>query len=371
MNKGLLENKFQLQYEEIEIEGYEKIVKVTDKVTDLTAIIAIHSTSLGPALGGIRIYPYASFDDALFDVLRLAKGMTYKAAVAGLSLGGGKSVIIADPRKDKSKELLTSFALAIESFQGKYICAEDSGCSTADVKIISDTTKYVVGLVHEKSSGDPSGFTAFGTYRGIQSVLQKLDGSTDLRGKKVAIQGLGNVGYLLMESLFWAGAKVVASDLNQQRLLQVQKDFGVEIVSTDEILFQECDVLAPCAMGGIISADVIPKLRCRAIAGCANNQLLKDEDGQLLVNRKILYAPDFVINSGGLLNVAQEITPKGYCPKASREKIDHIFDTLLTIYEIAGKNKISTHNAAKSLAEYRIQYRIGKTENKPVFHHSI
>lgn len=357
-------------YEPIPVSGYEFVVKITNKKTNLRAIVAIHSTTLGPALGGTRIYPYPNFEAALDDVLRLSKGMTYKAAIAEVGIGGGKSVIIADPKTDKSEKLLHSFGEAVDRFKGRYICAEDIGCTLDDVKAIRKKTKYVTGLPHKKSSGDPGRFTSWGTFRAIQSVMKKLNGTDSLEGKVVAVQGLGNVGHYLIDQLFWAGASLYVSDVNEQKVQEAVHRYGAKAVNPSQILSVECDVLAPCALGGIINDQTIPFMRCKAIAGCANNQLLRDEHASFLQSRDILYAPDYVVNAGGLLNVASEIEETGYDPKTPRDKTHQIYDCLLGIYEIAEKNHISTHAAANALAEYRIKYGIGKRIKPPVFHHT-
>lgn len=360
-----------LKFEKIPVEGYEQVIKVTDPSAQLTGIIAIHNTQLGPALGGIRIQPYPTFEAALEDALRLSKGMTYKSAVAQVGFGGGKSVIIADPKKQKTPELLKAFAEAVEELAGLYICAEDMGCTTEDVKFIRKTTKYVVGLPHEKSSGDPGPYTAWGTFRGIQSVAKKLYDTDSLEGRTVAVQGLGNVGGYLLDYLFWAGANLIIADMDQAKAEKYAAKYNAKIVSPSEILSVECDILAPCAAGGIINEKTIPELRCKAIAGSANNQLLRDTDADTLKAKGILYAPDFVINAGGLLNVAAELEAEGYIPTNSRYKVHHIYDTLLAIYEIADKNRESTHVAALSLADYRIKHGIGKRLAPPTFHHTV
>ncbi|KPK33308.1 MAG: leucine dehydrogenase [Chlamydiae bacterium SM23_39] len=359
------------EIEEIPINGYEKVLKVTNKNTGLKGIIAIHNTFLGPALGGIRIYPYKNFEDALNDVLRLSKGMTYKSAIAEVGLGGGKSVIIADPVKEKNEELLLSFAEVIDSLEGKYIGAEDVGCSTEDVMIIRKKTKYVTGLPHAKSSGNPSVFTAWGTFRGIQSVLKKLFNDVSLKGKKIAVQGIGSVGSHLIPLLFWHGAEIIATDINRKKSEEFKQKYGIKIVEPEQIMEVECDVFSPCAMGGIINSNSISTLKCKAIAGCANNQLLDKSDGELLHEKNILFAPDFIVNGGGLINVSFEITKQGYHPKGPRDKTDKIFDILMSIYEIAEKNDISTSNAAIELAEYKIKYGIGKRMTGIYFHHSF
>ncbi len=356
--------------EKIPTEGFEQVFRASEEKSGLHAYIAIHSSSLGPALGGTRIFPYANPSAAIEDALRLSRGMTYKAAIAGVGLGGGKSVIIADPKKDKTPELLLAFGRAVDMLEGIYICAEDVGCTTEDVKTIRKSTQYVVGLPHEKSSGDPGFFTAWGVFRGIQSVCKQVFGTECLEGKKVAVQGLGNVGRNLIDYLFWAGAELILSDIDSVLLQKYVKKYGAKAVSPDLILQTECDILSPCAMGGILNEKTIPHLRCKAIAGAANNQLLRDTDANSLSEKGILYAPDFVINAGGLLNVAAEIEEGGYCPTQSRKQCHRIYDTLLSIYEIAEKNGESTHSAAIALAEYRIQFGIGKRVLPPVFHHT-
>lgn len=359
-----------LQFEEIFIPGYEKVVKVTDPSINLTGIIAIHSTALGPTLGGTRIYPYKNFQDALFDVLRLSKGMTYKTSMADVGLGGGKSVIICDPA-DKTPALLRKWGEAVDKFNGLYIAAEDMGCSTEDVAFISESTKYVAGLSHPYSSGNPSPFTAFGVLKGIQAVCQYLFNDNSIKGKKVAVQGLGSVGKDLLERLFWEGADLIVADIDQDRTNEYAKKFGAKVSSPEGILFEECDILVPCALGGILSQESIPKLRCKAVAGAANNQLLEEKDADRLFERRILYAPDFVINAGGLNNVASEISPEGYNPSLSRTMAENIYGKILGILRISEKNLCSTHSTALSLAEYRIKYKIGKRQIEPFFHHAV
>jgi leucine dehydrogenase len=359
-----------LQMEKVPVKGYEQVIRVTDKKTGLIGFIAIHDSSLGPALGGTRIFPYASEKDALEDALRLAKGMTYKAAVGEVGLGGGKSVIIADPKKAKTPELLLSFAAAVEKLGGVYICAEDAGFNQQDCLVVRRATKYIVGTPHAGSSGDPCPFTAWGVLRGIQSVAKKLYGTDSIEGRVVAIQGLGNVGSLIAEHLFWAGAQLILADIDNAKAETIAAKYGAKVVPADQILKTECDILVPCAMGAILNDQTIPQLRCRAVAGAANNQLHRDANATQLRDRGILYAPDFVINAGGLLNVAAELEEEGYHPAQPRYKIHHIYDTLLAIYEIAEKNSESTHAAALALAEYRLKYGIGKRTIPVTFHHT-
>ncbi len=352
---------------EISVEGYEKILTVTDDTTGLKAIICIHNTVLGPALGGIRIYPYPTFDEALFDVQRLAFGMTYKSALAESGLGGGKSVIICDP-KNKTKELLISFAQAVDSLEGLYTGAEDIGCDVNDVTLMNEYTPYMVGTNHNKSSGNPSFFTAWGTFRGIQATLEVLDGSPSVEGKKIAIQGAGSVGAILADILFWHGSDLIVADIDVKKTEILKKKYKATVCSPDAILSIPCDILAPCAMGGIINAESIPLLNCRGIAGSANNQLLSSTDADELKNRGILYAPDFVINAGGLINVSLEIEEDGYSPTLARKKTDQVYDQLIRLFEIAEQNHCSTHHAAISLGDYRIKYGVGKRRAPPCYH---
>jgi len=364
----LLEERLTL--EEIPVSGYEKVIHVVDKTAGLEAIIALHNMVMGPALGGTRIYPYASFDDALKDVLRLSKGMTYKSALAGSGWGGGKSVIIAHPQKQKTKKLLKAFGEAVHALKGRYICAEDVGSTTEDMDVIQSVTPYVVGLAHEKSSGNPSPFTAYGVYRGIQSVLKKIYGEESVSGRTIAIQGVGSVGTFLAERLFWDGAQLILSDINMERARELAKQYGAEVVSPQEILSVPCDVFSPCALGGVITPSAIFKMRCKAVAGAANNQLESDRDADELMRRGILYAPDFVINAGGLINVTEELDPKGYHPAVARKKIHDLYAQLMLIYDIAAQNQISTHKAAVALGDYRLKYGIGRRSKPVCFHHT-
>ena len=374
MNAQLLETKkpvkSSLTLKKLDVPGYNQVFHATDPQAGLSAIIALHDLTLGPALGGIRIQPYTSFDAALNDVLRLSKGMTYKSAVAEVGFGGGKSVIIADPKKEKTPELLKAFGAAVDALKGQYICAEDVGCTTADVREVRKSTKYVVGLPHAKSSGDPGPFTAWGTFRGIQATLHKIFGTDSLEGRTVAVQGLGNVGASLIDYLFWAGADLILSDIDPERLQKAAAKYGARAVAPNQILKTPCDILAPCALGAVLNDETIPLLQCKGVAGSANNQLLRDEHAVELKKRGILYAPDFVINAGGLLNVAAETAEEGYQPKLPRGQTHRIYDTLSSIYTIAEKSNISTHQAAISLAEYRMKYGIGKRVIPPTFHHS-
>ena len=351
-------------FEKLEIDGYEEVYKISNPKTNLLCVIAIHNTTLGVALGGTRIRVYKTFDEALNDVKRLSQGMTYKAAVAEVGFGGGKSVIILKDEKDKTKELLLSFGEAVDLLNGKYICAEDMGCSPEDTLVFRQKTKYVVGLPTEKSSGNPSRFTAWGVFRGMQATLNKLFNSGSIKGKTIAIQGLGSVGELLLEHLFWAGADLIVSDIDDKRAKRLSLKFGAKVVPASEILKQKCDILAPCAIGGIINDESIKDLDTLAICGCANNQLLEMKHASDLKNKNILYAPDFVVNAGGLFNVTEELEKNGYHPRSSKEKIDKIYNEILNIYHMSEKEKITTHEAAIKIAKNKIKCGIGIRKEK-------
>ena len=360
--------KFLLKIEELPIEGYQRVVKIENPSASLHALIAIHDTTLGPSLGGIRMYPYTSLEDAETDVLRLAKGMTYKAAIAGTGTGGGKGVIIADPHSQKTDVMMRAFGEAVQKLEGQYICAEDVGISPVDVAHVAEATRYVVGLNDESSSGDPAPFTARGTLLGIKASLYHLSGNDTLQGATIAIQGLGAVGMQLAEMLYWEGATLIVADPIESRVRHAEKHFGATPLPITEIHKAKCDVFAPCALGGIVNDETINEFRCRAIAGSANNQLLHPYHGLSLKNNGILYAPDFVISAGGLINVSVELEEEGYSPKIAREKIDPIFTHLLTVFDISKHSAVSTEAAALSLADYRLKYAIGKREKPIEFH---
>jgi len=367
MNTFISEDTLSLK--DLAIEGYERVVEVRDPACGLHAIIAIHNTKLGPALGGIRMHTYRNFEAALMDVLRLSEGMTFKSSTIQAGLGGGKSVIIGDPKTAKTPALLESFGRAINLLQGLYIGAEDSGISPEDLNHIRKKTQFLVGLDHEKSSGNPCAYTAYGTFWGIRAVAKKLFGSWDLRGKTVAIQGLGNVGILLAKILYWEGAHLIVSDIHPEKITAVVKETGAKAVDPTEILSAECDILVPCAMGAILNVDSIEKLKCKAIAGCANNQLEKTSDGDLLKAKGILYAPDFVINAGGLINVNAELSPQGYDPITPQVGLCQIYETLLDIFQLAEDKGICPRAASYALAEYNIEHGVGKRAIPATFHH--
>jgi leucine dehydrogenase len=337
---------------------YEEVVFFHDPPTGLRAIVAIHSTTLGPALGGCRFYPYPSEDDALIDVLRLAKGMTYKAAAAGLDLGGGKAVIIGDPKRIKTEELLRAYGRFIESLGGRYITAEDIGTARDDMDIIRRETRYVTGISPELGgSGDPSPVTAYGVYLGMIACAEEAWREQSLEGRRVAVQGVGKVGYHLVKHLVANGANVVVSDVSVDSVARAVKDFGVDTAEPDKIHALDCDIFAPCALGGIIRDDTLPELKCRIVAGSANNQLERSEHGEALDAAGILYAPDYVLNAGGLINVADEL--QGYNEKRAKARLQEVYRTLREIFNIARDRDISTSAAADAFAEERIR-KIGR-----------
>jgi leucine dehydrogenase len=331
---------------------YEQLVFCHDKATGLRAIIAIHDTTLGPALGGCRMYPYASEEDAIVDALRLARGMTYKAAASGLNLGGGKSVILGDPEA-KSEQLLRSFGRYIETLGGRYIVAEDVGTSTEDMEHIRIETSHVVGVdVTHGGSGDPSPFTALGVLQGMRACAEEAFGSPSLEGRTVAVQGLGHVGYHLCELLHDEGANLMVTDLREELVDQAVREFGAKPVEPAEILTIPCDILAPCALGAVVNDISLPNFRCSIIAGGANNILLEARHGEALAERGILYAPDYVINAGGLINVADEL--EGYDQTRATKRVAHIYDSLRSIIAIARRDDVPTNVAADTLALERI-----------------
>lgn len=341
-------------FEQIAADEYEQVIFNYDRSSGLRAIIAIHSTALGPALGGTRFYPYESEEEALIDVLRLAKGMTYKAAAAGLDLGGGKAVILGDPKRDKSEELFRAYGRFVETLGGRYITAEDVGTSREDMDVVRRETRWVTGVSQVfGGSGDPSPVTAYGVYQGLRAVAMELWKTADLKGRRFAVQGVGKVGYQLVKLLVEGGASVVASDVDVDRVASAVRDFSVDVIESGSIHSVECDVFAPCALGGVLNNETIPQLKCSAVAGGANNQLDSSEHAKLLEEAGILYAPDFIINAGGLINVADEL--RGYDAKRALAQVDAIFHGLRRVFSIAKLEKITTDEAAHRLAEDRIR----------------
>ena len=328
----------------IEVPGYERVSRCEDKDSGLLAFIAVHDTTLGPALGGLRMWKYENEEAALFDVKRLSRGMTFKSAVAMTGLGGGKSVIVGDPRKDKSQKLFEAMGRFIDDFKGRYITAEDVGIGIQELVWVRNTTKYVTGLSREQGgSGNPSPYTALGCFEGLKATAIEAFGNDDLKGKVVAIQGPGNVGFPLGEQLVRAGARVVVADVNRDNVERAVKELGAQAVPPEQIYDVACDIFSPCALGAILNDDTIPRLKCKAIAGGANNQLLdENRHAQMLKERGIVYAPDYVINAGGIINVSLELAPGGYQEAASVRKIKNIFHALQSVYETARKRNITT-----------------------------
>ncbi|MFV8825755.1 Glu/Leu/Phe/Val dehydrogenase dimerization domain-containing protein [Thauera sp. WH-2] len=337
---------------------HEQVVFVSDDKSGLKAIIAVHNSNLGPALGGCRMWPYASEDEAIRDVLRLSRGMTYKSAMANLKLGGGKSVIIGNPRTHKTPELLAAFARALEQLNGRYIAAEDSGTSVADMKYMTQFTQHVAGI-HDKPSdegtrsGDPSPATAYGTFIGIQAAVRERLGRDSLDGLRVAVQGVGNVGFDLVRQLKEAGAQLWVTDIHREPLVQAGRELGATVVAPEEIFSLDVDVFAPCALGAILNDSTIPQLKAKIVAGAANNQLAEARHGLELMKRGILYAPDYVINAGGIIDVYHERI--GFDRSALLKHIEGIHDNLMEVFERARKEERPTGEVADAIAEERFK----------------
>jgi leucine dehydrogenase len=332
---------------------YEEVVYFNDPPTGLRAIVAIHSTALGPALGGTRFFPFETEEEALRDVLRLARGMTYKSALAGLDLGGGKAVIIGDSRRDKSEALLRSYGRFLDSMGGRYITAEDVGTSRDDMDLIRRETRWVTGVSTQLGgSGDPSPVTAFGVFNGLKACAEEALSTASLEGLRVVVQGVGKVGYALAKHLVEGGATVTVSDVEVDSVARAVKEFGVDTVEPEKSHAVECDIFAPCAMGGIIRDDTIPELKCKVVAGAANNQLARPEHGDQLADLGILYAPDFVINAGGIINVADELM--GYDRDRAMNRVEDIYRTLREVFRLSKNEGVPPARAAELLAEDRI-----------------
>ena len=331
--------------------GHEQIVMCSEPSAGYRGIIAIHSTALGPALGGTRFWNYASDDEAIIDALRLARGMTYKNAVAGLNLGGGKSVIIGDNKTRNREMIFRAHGRFVEGLGGRYVTAEDVGTSTSDMDFVHMETEYVTGLAGR--SGDPSPVTAHGVFRAVQASAKVRWGTDKLEGKTVALQGCGHVGYYLAKELHEAGAKLIVTDIDADRVKRVMNEFKAKGVRTEEIYGVTADIFAPCALGAILNDKTIPQLKVKIVAGAANNQLLAERHGDMLEKRKILYAPDYVANSGGVINVYGEIA--GWDPQRSLRKADEIYNTTLGVFDLAKTEKIPTYRAADRLAERRLK----------------
>ncbi len=344
-----------LPFDLIEQHGddHEQVIYCRNKESGLRAIIAVHNTTLGPSLGGTRMWNYKNEEEALIDVLRLSRGMTYKASVAGLNLGGGKAVIIGDPKKDKTEAMFRAFGAFINSLNGQYITAEDVGTTVRDMEYVFMETPFVTGIPATfGGSGDPSPYTAHGTLMAIKASVKEKLGADSLAGLRVAVQGLGNVGYNLVEFLVKEGAKVTVADIDQDKVKAVVAKMHVTAMNPNDIVTSECDVFAPCALGAIINDQTLPKLKCKIIAGAANNQLAENRHGDALRELGILYAPDFVANAGGLMNVFVEL--EGYSSERAFEKTKHVYENVMKVFKLAKEHNVGTHEAAIQLAQERL-----------------
>lgn len=348
-----------MSFELIEKHGdHEEVIFCHNKDVGLKAIIAIHNTSLGPALGGTRMWNYKTEQEALTDVLRLSRGMTYKASAAGLNLGGGKAVIIGDPKSDKSEGLFRAFGTFVNSLGGKYITAEDVGTTVKDMEHVFAETPFVTGIPEALGgSGDPSPYTAYGVLMGIKASVEKKLGKTDLNGVHVAVQGLGNVGSNLVKYLKDEGAQVTVADIDEEKVKKVCETYKVENADPTGIVTSKCDVFAPCALGAVVNDETVNQLQCQVVAGGANNILAEYRHGDVLKERGILYAPDFVANAGGLMNVFVEL--EGYSKERAIKKVEAVYDNIMEVFKIADKENVATYKAAQILAKRRIEI-IGK-----------
>lgn len=343
-----------LKFEMMETFNHEQLVYCSNKESGLRAIIAIHDTTLGPALGGTRMWKYSTSEDALRDALRLSRGMTYKAAVAGLNLGGGKAVIIGDSATQKNEMLFRTFGKFVDGLAGRFITAEDVGTDVKDMEYVRMETKYVTGISKALGgSGDPSPVTAYGVYVGLKACAHAKWETDSLRGRKVAVQGSGNVARYLCEHLYNEGAEIYVTDIVEAKIKKMLETVKAHVVKPDEIYDVDADIFAPSALGAVINDQTIPRFKFKIIAGCANNQL-EDEDrhGQILLEKGILYAPDYVINAGGLINVANEI--EGYRQDRAMKQAEGIYDVLSKIIEISASENIPTHAASNKIAEERL-----------------
>ena len=338
-------------FESLAASDHEQLVFCQEPSSGYRGLIAIHNTTLGPALGGTRYWHYKSESDAVIDALRLSRGMTYKAAVAGLSLGGGKSVVMADHGTQDREAIFRAHGRFIESLKGRYITAEDVGTSPADMDHIHLETEHVVGL--QGRSGDPSPVTAYGVYHGIKAAAKVKFGSDSLAGKTIAVQGCGHVGYYLCSYLHEEGARLIVTDIDTEKVKRVVDEFRAKAVGLDDIYGVQADVFAPCALGAVINDATIKWLKVKVVAGGANNQLAEERHGDMLEEKGILYAPDYVLNAGGLINVNSEL--EGWSAERAKRKAGEIYDTLLRLFDLAKEEGIPTYRAADRLAERRIE----------------
>lgn len=331
---------------------YEELIFFNDSDTGLKAITCIHSTKLGPSLGGTRLWNYKTEEEAIEDVLRLARGMTLKSAAAGLDLGGGKTVIIGDPEKVKSEAFWRSFGRYVESLNGRYITAEDVNTSPEDMASVALETQFVSGLGGK--SGDPSPMTAFGVYQAVKAGAFKTWGDNSLSGKKIAVQGLGHVGYVLCSFLHKEGASLIVSDINQAKVDRVVKEFGAKASSLDDIYSADVDIFSPCGLGAVVNDETIGKFKCKLIAGAANNVLKEEKHGEILKQKGILYAPDYIANAGGIINITFE-KESGYDKEAATKATAKIYDRMLEVFRISEEENIATNIAADRMAMDRIE----------------
>jgi len=339
--------------EQMGSEGHEQLVVVSDAGSGLKAIIAIHDTTLGPACGGTRIWPYNSEQEAIWDALRLSRAMTYKSAAADLPLGGGKGVIIADSHTQKTEALIRAYGRFVDTLGGRYLTTTDVGSSGRDMEYIKQETDYVVGLpTTTGGSGDTSIMTGLGIYMGMKACVKEAWGNDSLQGKTVAIQGFGKVATHMTHHLMKEDARLVVTDVFDGALDRA-RDLGLKIVKPDEIYGVDCDIFSPCALGGVISPETIPQLKCKVVAGGANNQLLSDSDGEALHRLGIVYGPDYILNSGGIINVESEIYG-GYNADRAREKTERVYETMQQVISISKSQEIPTAKAADHLAEARL-----------------
>jgi glutamate dehydrogenase/leucine dehydrogenase len=336
-------------------DGAEQVAFAADDVTGLRAIVAIHSTVLGPGLGGTRFYPFTSERDALVDVLRLAKGMAYKHAVCGNDLGGAKAVIIGDPRNDRTDELILAYAQLVDRLGGRYLTAEDVGTTQADMDLIRTVTPHVTGTSEAiGGSGDPSPATAWGVYHAMRAVAEQLWNDASLEGRHVAIAGIGKVGSALARHLAEAGCRLTLADVRGEVAAALAEELGADVVDPDGVHRTACDVLSPCALGATINERSIPELQCAAVCGCANNQLATVADGERLAAAGVLYAPDYVVNAGGVINIADELGPDGYNRDRAWKRVETIYDTVRRVLAVAGEDGIAPAAAADRIAERRL-----------------
>ncbi len=342
-------------FEQLSAHDHRLVLFANDGESGLQAIIAIHDTTLGPALGGVRMWPFASEDEALEDVLRLSRGMTYKAAISGVDLGGGKSVILGDPRSEKTPALLRAMGRFIDSLGGLYIAGQDIGTDSHDMAVIRGVTSHV-SCVNESAhgAGDPSHITAYGVVAGMRAVLEATTGSDSLADRRVVVQGVGHVGFHVASYCHEAGARLTVSDLDDEATRRAAETLGAEVVAPDDVYDVECDIFSPCSVGAVVNDATLPRLKCRGIAGGANNVLAEPRHGVALMERGIVYGPDYLVNSGGLIRCQEEVHGRDTSDAQMREAVGHIYEQTLEVIRVSRERGIATAEAADRLAEERI-----------------